>query len=75
MVWKISRFRLCSTFSKTSEIPKRPITRGTRPIPSFNSRMLNVNRRTPEVGSMPMIPKTTPKTAIISALGIEPEAR
>lgn len=75
LVVKTSLLIFSSMLSKTSEIPKRPMTTGTSPTPSSSSGILNVNRGDPKMGSRPIIPMINPKTAIIRARTIEVEVK
>ena len=59
-------------FSRTSEIPKSPMTTGTIPMPSLSSVTPKVNRRRPLIVSVPTMPSTKPSVAIIKALRIGP---
>ncbi len=70
-----SRFISSSTLEITSATPKSPMMAGMRPTPSASSRSPKVRRWVPEMASIPMVPRSSPKTAIIRALRIEPEAR
>ena len=48
---------------------------GMRPTPSLSSRIPKVRRWVPEMVSMPMVPSSSPKTTIIRAFRMDPEAR
>ena len=59
----------------TSATPKSPMIAGIRPTPSLSSRMPKVRRWVPEIESIPIVPMSSPNTAIISALRMDPDAR
>ena len=65
----------CSTLAMTSATPKRPMIAGISPTPSLSSRRPKVSRWVAEIESIPMVPMSSPKTAIISAFKMDPEAR
>ena len=73
-VSKISCFIYVSRLTKISDTPKRPITACTRPMPSMREGRLKVKRLIPAFWSIPIVPKATPKTAMIIPLIIEPVA-
>jgi len=48
---------------------------GINPMPSLSSRRPKVSRWVAEIESIPIVPRSKPKTAIISAFKMEPEAK
>jgi hypothetical protein len=58
-----------------SEMPKSPITSGTRPTPSISSVSPKVKRVLPETVSVPTVPAMIPKQAIMSERVIEAPVR
>ena len=56
-------------------MPNTPIVTPMKPIPSANSRMPNVKRKTPELASMPTIPIRSPNNTMAIALRSDPCAR
>ena len=72
-VSKTARSIDCSTLSRTSEIPKSPMTTGTSPIPSVSSMMSKVNRDDAAISvSIPMQPRKRPKAAMSRAFTHRP---
>ena len=71
----MSRLMTCSVLSSTSATPNRPITTGTRPMPSISSMRPKVSRGCAVMLSSPIRPSTMPMHAISSALAIEPWVR
>jgi len=57
-----------------SAVPNMPIATTTKPMPSDSSGMPKVKRSTPELTSVPMIPRSSPNTTMAIALISEPRA-
>jgi len=73
---RISLFwALSSRFRRTSEMPKSPMTAGTRPTPSRRGGMCRVNLSTPVTTSTPTKPRRSPTHAMIRALIMDPPER
>ena len=69
------RSRDCSMFNMTSDMPNKPMTRGTRPTPSESSTMSKVKRPLAEISSIPMQLKKSPKEAMSKDFHMGPLAR
>ena len=55
-----------SAETRTSPIPKRPMTTVTNETPSINSGRSYTNRGAPWMTSMPIVPRAIPMTPLIS---------
>ena len=49
-----------------------PMIIGTRPTPSFSVSVPKVKRATPEIGSMPTVPRSMPSSAMAAVRSFEP---
>src|SRR5581483_4829773 len=67
-----SRFSVLSRFRTISAKPNNPIATTTTPIPSESSGMPKSNRITPELTSVPTMPRSNPSTIIAIALTSDP---
>lgn len=67
-----SRITFCSTFTRISATPNRPIATARKLTPSPSSTRPCVNRAKPERWSMPTIATASPRTIIIIALSTDP---
>ena len=72
-VGALASFR--SSMKKTSEIPNRPITMGTRSIPDCKVNDPNVKRAALRTGSSPTVPSKRPSTVTAAAFQMELVAR
>jgi hypothetical protein len=72
---KTSREPLGSRLETISATPNTPMVKPMNPIPSASSMMPKVNRRTPELASVPTVPMSRPSKTIAMALRSDPWAR
>ena len=60
-----------SMLSRISPTPKRPMTTGMKPMPSYSGGMPKVKRGAPRTGSIPTIANISPNMVMIRAANID----